>query len=90
MHWVINLHVGEVVYPLERLRSTGLNTRSWRTNWRAELNHSILGVHDLRGPFEYRQYGTDTACTVTIGDMVSLSHKFIVCYFRSCYPFFFI
>ena len=50
MPWVIlDLHVGEVLYPLERLRSVGFNTRSWRTNQRAELNHSIPGVHDFTG-----------------------------------------
>jgi hypothetical protein len=75
MPWVISLHVGKVVYPLEPLRSSGLKTRSWRTNWRAELNHSILGVHDLRGPFEYRQHGTETARTVVAVTPFSLFYR---------------
>jgi hypothetical protein len=75
MPWVIDRHVGEVVYPLERLKSAGFNTRSWRANRRVELNHSISGAHDLRGPFEYGRYSTETASAVGIGDMVRRSHK---------------
>ena len=65
MPWVIDHRVGEVVYPLERTRSVGSNTRSWRMNQRLGLNHSITRAHDLRGPLKY---GTETASTVVIDD----------------------
>ena len=68
MPWVIDRCVGKVFNPQQRTRSAGSNTRSWGTNRRLGLNHSITRAHDLRRPFKYGQYGTETASTVLIGD----------------------
>ena len=47
------------------------------------LNHSITRTHDLRGPFKYGQYGTETASTVVIGDAESVGtqvYRFLLSY----------
>ncbi len=90
MPWVIGRHVGEVFYPLERTRSAGSNTRLWRTNRWLGLNHSITRTHDLRGPFKYGQYGTETASTIVIGDAESVGIHFyhlLLSYTPFCYYF---
>ena len=47
------------------------------------LNHSITRTHDLRGPFKYGRYGTETASTVVIGDAESVGtqvYRFLLSY----------
>ena len=58
--WIINCHIGEVFYPLEQTRLADSSTRLWRANRWVGLNHSMTRTHDLRGPFMYGQYGTET------------------------------
>ena len=70
--WVIGRRVGEVFYPLERTRFAGSNTWLWRRNRWLGLNHSISRTHELRGPFKYGRYGTETASVVVIGDAESV------------------
>ncbi len=80
--WVINRRMDEVFSPLERTKSAGSNTRLWRTNRWLGLNHSSARTHDLRGPFKYGRYGTETASTVSNWWRWKSRHKFTVSYFR--------